>query len=81
MQSLEQEDNSRIYVSVNVDGHNRKVEIFDPDDGIYFREEFNSTDTPILSDEDIVRYRTEEAHAFFVRSGSEWNSSWSRRGQ
>lgn len=72
-------DKSEIYVSVNVDGRTRKVEIFNPDDGVYFREELNASNAPILSDLEIVYYCAGEAKTFLERNGCDWEESWTYR--
>lgn len=72
-------DKSEIYVSVNVDGRTRKVEIFNPDDGVYFREELNASNAPILSDLEIVDYCAGEAKTFLERNGCDWEESWAYR--
>lgn len=73
-------DDSEIYVSVNVDGHTRKVEVFNPDDGVYFREELNAADEPVLSDAEIVAYCAGEVKTFLERGGCDWEEAWAHRG-
>ena len=70
---------SDIYVSVDVDGRSRKIQISNLDDGVYFREELNASGAPILSDDDIVGFCAEEAKTFLERSGLDWEDSWARR--
>lgn len=71
---------SQIYVSVNVDGHTRKVEVFNPDDGVYFREVLNEADKPILSDSELIEYCVGETKTFLERSGCDWEDAWAHRG-
>lgn len=73
------DDEAKIYVSVDVDGRSRKIEIFNPDDGVYFREELNSAGQPVYSNEEIVSYCVGEAKTFFTRAGGEWDDSWAKR--
>ena len=72
---------AEIFVSVEVDGRKRKVQIFNSDDGVYFREELNGPDKPTLSDNEIVEYCTAEAVTFLERCGGEWLPEWSKRGR
>lgn len=71
-------DESEVFVSVELDGHKRKIRVTDPDDGIYFHEELNGPSEQILTNEKLVEFCTEEAVAYFDRSGYTWDSSWSR---
>ena len=72
-------ENEEIFVSVDVAGRHRKVQLFNPDDGIYFREELNDSSHPILTNDEIVAFCSEEAEVFFQRSGGEWEQDWSRQ--
>lgn len=74
------DEDSAIFVSVDVDGHTRKVEISNLDDGVYFREELNAAGEPVLSDADIVEYCAGEAKTFLERSGCDWEDAWARKG-
>lgn len=74
------DEDSEIYVSVDVDGHSRKVDIFNLDDGIYFREELNAEDEPSLSDDNLIAYCAVESRLFLERSGCDWDDSWARKG-
>lgn len=74
------DEESEIFVSVDVEGHRRKVEIFNLDDGVYFREELNAAGEPPLNDAGIVAYCADEARTFLERSGCDWEDSWARRG-
>ena len=73
------EDDAKIFVSVDVEGRKRKVELFNPDDGMYFREELNAPEAPVLSDDEFVAFCTEEAKVFLERSGMDWVEEWSKR--
>lgn len=75
-----QDEDSQIYVSVDVDGYRRKVDIFNLDDGVYFREELNAKNEPPLSDVDLVAYCAGEARIFLERSGCDWDESWAHKG-
>lgn len=70
------DESSEVFVSVNVDGHTRKVEISNLDDGVYFREELNASGEPILDDNEIVSYCACEAKTFLERCGCDWDDSW-----
>lgn len=71
----------KIFVSVEVGGRTRKIDISNLDDGVYFREELNAAGEPILSDSEIVAYCASEAKVFLERSGLDWEDSWAHRGQ
>ena len=73
------ENESEIFVSVDINGKQRKVEIFNPDDGLYFREELNDSAHPELNDDELVKFCNEEALLFFERSGFMWLDEWSVR--
>lgn len=73
-------EESRIFVSVDVGGHTRKVEIHNQDDGVYFREELNAAGEPPLNDAEIVAYCASEARIFLNRSGLDWEDSWACKG-
>lgn len=67
-----------VFVSIDVDGHKRKIRVTDPDDGIYYHEELNGPGEHILTDEELVAFCTEEAVSCFDRSGYCWEASWSK---
>lgn len=71
-------EESEIFVSVDVDGHKRKINIGDAEDGVYFHEELNGPGKPKLSDSELVDYCTEEAVSYFDRSGYCWDEAWSK---
>lgn len=71
-------DGREIFVSVDIDGHKRKIRISDPDDGVYYHEELNGPGQPILTDNELVEFCSEEAVTCFDRSGYCWNLSWSQ---
>lgn len=70
-------DEAEIFVSVDVGGHKRRVQIFNPEDGVYFREELNDSAHPILTHDELVEYCCENAGTFMERSGFEWLPDWS----
>lgn len=71
-------DDREIFVSVDIDGHKRKIKISDPDDGVYYHEELNGPGQPILTDAELVKFCSEEAVTCFGRTGYCWNPSWSQ---
>lgn len=77
---LLQSDNGEreVFVSVDIDGHKRKIRVSDPDDGVYYREELNGPGQPILTNSELVEFCSEEAATCFERSGYYWDSSWSQ---
>ena len=74
-------EDADVFVTVDVDGRRRKIQVFNPDDGVYFREELNGADKPALSDDEIVEYCAEEAMTLLERCGNEWLPEWSKRGR
>lgn len=70
----------KIFVGVEVAGHKRKIDISDPDDGLYYRVELNDYSESVLSDEEIVAFCSEEATAYFERYGQTWEPGWSTGG-
>lgn len=67
-----------VFVSVDIDGHKRKIRISDPDDGVYYHEELNGPGQPILADNELIEFCSEEAVTCFERSGYCWDPSWSQ---
>lgn len=70
-------DEREVFVSVDVDGHKRKINVSNPDDGLYFHEELNGPGQPALPDGELVKYCCKEAVSYFERSGYSWEDSWS----
>ena len=70
--------NEEIFVSVDIEGKRRKIQVFNPDDGLYFREELNDSVHPVLSDDEFVRYCSERSASFLKRSGQDWDYAWSQ---
>lgn len=68
-----------VFVSVDVGGHKRKINVSDPDDGLYFHEELNGPGEPPLSDAELTGYCCEEAVPLFERSGYYWDDAWSKK--
>lgn len=79
IRSPREDDEAQIYVSVDVEGHSRKIEIFNPEDGVYFREELNASGEPILNNMEIISYCIGESKTFFRRAGGEWDDSWAKK--
>ena len=71
-------DEREVFVSVDIDGHKRKIRVSDPDDGVYYHEELNGPGEPILTDTELVEFCSEETVAYFERSGYCWDLSWSQ---
>lgn len=71
-------DEYEIFVSVDIDGHKRKIRVSDPDDGVYYHEELNGPGQPILTDNKLVEFCSEEAVTCFERSGYCWDPLWSQ---
>ncbi|GKG84052.1 hypothetical protein [Eggerthella lenta] len=71
-------DDREIFVSVDIDGHKRKIRVSDPDDGVYYHEELNGPGQPIITDSELIEFCSEEAVTCFERSGYCWDPSWSR---
>ena len=71
------QDESDVFVSVDVDGRKRKIRISDPEDGIYFHVELNGPNDPILSNEELVEFCSEEATRYFKQTGYNWDPLWS----
>lgn len=71
-------DEREVFVSVDIDGHKRKIRVSDPDDGVYYHEELNGPGEPSLTDEELVSYCSKEAVSFFERSGYCWEAPWSQ---
>lgn len=66
-------------MSIDAEGHKRKIRIADPEDGFYYHEELNAPGEPVLTDDELVEYCSDEATSYFDRSGFCWDSSWSRK--
>lgn len=71
-------DEREVFVSVDIDGHKRKIRVSDPDDGVYYHEELNGPGEPILTDSELVEFCSEETVTCFERSGYCWDLSWSQ---
>lgn len=70
-------DDAEIYVSVDVDGRKRRVQVFNPEDGVYFREELNDSTHPIFTHNQLVKYCCDNAITFMKRGNYDWLPEWS----
>lgn len=71
-------DDREVFVSIDVDGHKRKIQVTNPDDGLYFHEELNGPGEPILTNDELIEFCSQEAISYFERSGYYWDDSWSK---
>lgn len=71
------QDESDVFVSVDIEGHKRKIQISDPEDGVYFHQELNGPNDPILTNEELIDYCSEEATRYFKQTGFIWDPLWS----
>lgn len=76
--SESKQENREVFVSVDIDGHRRKIRVTDPDDGVYYREELNGPGEQPLTNAQLVEYCSEEAVSYFDWSGFCWEPDWSK---
>ncbi|WP_346685986.1 hypothetical protein [Enteroscipio rubneri] len=70
-------EDHEVFVSIDVDGHKRKISVMDPEDGVYYREELNGPGQAPLTDAELVEHCSKEAVSYFERSGLCWEPEWS----
>lgn len=70
------EDSSIVYVTVKVKGRQKRIQIGDPDDSIYYREVLNEWNQPILTDDEILERCNEKAIEYLNRLDEEWLPIW-----
>lgn len=81
IEDIPEDRDAEIFVSVDIDGRHRKVQIFNQDDGVFFREELNDSTHPVLDDDQLVRFCSEESASFLERCNEEWDPAWAIRAE
>jgi len=65
-----------VYVTVKVGGRQKRIQVGDPDDSIYYREVLNEWNEPNLTDDEILERCNVKAIEYLDRLGEEWLPIW-----
>ena len=70
------DDSSIVYVTVKVGGRQKRIQVGDPDDSIYYREVLNEWNESNLTDDEILERCNVKAIEYLDRLGEEWLPIW-----